>query len=68
MKLPRFELDHWFAVAEGRFDLSLSHSACEIQSVADFLDEDELQAFAKIPLGYGPFDGLPELQSAIANQ
>ncbi|MBC8355234.1 MAG: aminotransferase class I/II-fold pyridoxal phosphate-dependent enzyme [Planctomycetes bacterium] len=68
MKLPRFELDHWFAVAEGRFDLSLSHSACEIQCAADVLDNAELKAFAEIPLGYGPFDGLPELQRAIARQ
>ncbi len=68
MKLPRFELDHWFAVAEGRFDLSLSHSACEIQRVGDFLDDDELKAFAELPLGYGPFDGLPELQEVVAGQ
>ncbi len=68
MKLPRFELDHWFAVAEGRFDLSLSHSACETQSVADLLDGDELQEFTQLSLGYGPFDGLPELQESIASQ
>ena len=33
MTLPLFELDEWFATADGHFDLSLSHSGCQPQTV-----------------------------------
>jgi len=68
VKLPLFDLNDWFATAEGRFDLSLSHSACETQAVSELVNDDELKSFLDTPLGYGPFEGLPELRSVIADQ
>jgi aspartate/methionine/tyrosine aminotransferase len=68
VKLPLFDLNHWFATAEGRFDLSLSHSACETLAVHDLLDDNELKSFTNTALGYGHFEGLPELRSEIADQ
>ena len=50
MKLPRFDLNDWFATAEGRFDLSLSHSACETQAVDEILDDDERKSFTNTAL------------------
>ncbi len=68
MRLPRFQLVDWFSAAEGRFDLSLSHSDCEPLSVSDLLDEHELAGFADFRLGYGPFAGLNELRHVVARQ
>ncbi|MEO2019021.1 MAG: aminotransferase class I/II-fold pyridoxal phosphate-dependent enzyme [Fuerstiella sp.] len=68
MNLPLFDLEHWFAMAEGRFDVSLSHSDCEPQNAADLLDADEVKLFANMNLGYGEFAGLAELQQSIADQ
>ncbi|MBI1315140.1 aminotransferase class I/II-fold pyridoxal phosphate-dependent enzyme [bacterium] len=68
MELPSFPLVKWFAAAEGRFDISLSHSDCEPLSVADVLDEDGQSRFASLPLGYGPFGGLEELKQVVADQ
>ena len=48
MTLPLFELDEWFATTEDRFDLSLSHSGCQPQTVADLLDEDDMRSFAEV--------------------
>lgn len=61
------EIHQWFALAEGRFDLSLSHSACQSLKVGDLLDEAELRAFAEIGLAYGTFAGLAELCESIAD-
>lgn len=68
MTLPLFELNCWFAAAEGRFDLSLSHSGCQSLAAAEFLDDDDLQSLANVPLGYGAFDGLAELREVIASR
>ena len=68
MPLPRFPLVDWFAAAEGRFDISLSHSDCEPLSVADLTDEEELKKFADFRLGYGPFAGLEELRTLVARE
>jgi aspartate/methionine/tyrosine aminotransferase len=68
MTLPLFELDEWFATTEGRFDLSLSHSGCQPQNISEFLDEDDLRAFANLNLAYGAFEGLAELRRLIANE
>ncbi len=68
MRLPPFQLVNWFSSAEGRFDLSLSHSDCEPLSVSDLLDEEELAAFADFSLGYGTFAGLDELRTLVARQ
>jgi aspartate/methionine/tyrosine aminotransferase len=58
----------WFSAAEGRFDVSLSHSDCEPLSVSDLLDEKELAGFADLRRGYGPFAGLIDLRHAVAQQ
>lgn len=68
VNLPSFSLVQWFAAAEGRFDLSLSHSDCEPLSVADVLDETSLHKLANYPLQYGTFAGLNELRQAVAGQ
>lgn len=68
MRLPPFQLVNWFSAAEGRFDLSLSHSDCEPLSVSDLLDDEELAAFANFRLGYGAFAGLDELRNLVARQ
>ncbi|MDA1014442.1 MAG: pyridoxal phosphate-dependent aminotransferase [Planctomycetota bacterium] len=68
MQLPSFSLVKWFAAAEGRFDISLSHSDCEPLCVSDVLDEDERNALINYPLGYGAFAGLEELRRAVARQ
>ena len=68
MRLPPFELVDWFAAAEGRFDISLSHSDCEPLNVSDLLDERQLVAFTDTRLGYGQFAGLDELRSLVADQ
>src|SRR5262249_55872854 len=68
MTLPLFDLVEWFATAEGRFDLSLSHSACQPQAIADFLNEDDWKSFADVNLNYGAFEGLAELRQAIADK
>lgn len=68
MTLPLFHLNEWFARAEGRFDLSLSHSGCEPQRVADLLDEADWKSFADVSLNYGAIDGLFELRTLIAQQ
>lgn len=68
MTLPLFELDQWFAAAEGRFDFSLGHSGCQPPVVSDLLDADEWTNFSRRPLGYGPFEGVPELRQLIAQQ
>lgn len=68
MRFPPFELVKWFSAAEGRFDISLSHSDSEPLSVSDLLDQDELADFAHFRLGYGMFAGLDELRQAVARQ
>ncbi|MEZ6124250.1 MAG: aminotransferase class I/II-fold pyridoxal phosphate-dependent enzyme [Planctomycetaceae bacterium] len=68
MDLPSFPLVNWFAAAEGRFDISLSHTDCEPLSVADVLDDGEQRTLANYPLGYGTFTGLEELRHAVAAQ
>ena len=66
MQLPTFPLVEWFAVAEGRHDLSLSHSACRTMSVADLLTRAELAEFRQLRLGYGEFSGMAPLRESIA--
>lgn len=66
MTHPASELHEWFATTEGRFELSLSHSACQPLHVAELLDEAELKAFAEVGLAYGAFEGLAELRQLIA--
>ena len=68
MTLPLFDLNEWFATAEGRFDFSLSHSGCQPQTVADLLDDGDWKSFADVSLSYGAFEGLAELRQAIADQ
>ncbi|MCA9065742.1 MAG: pyridoxal phosphate-dependent aminotransferase [Planctomycetaceae bacterium] len=68
MDLPSFPLVNWFAAAEGRFDISLSHTDCEPLSVADVLDKVEQRTLAQLPLGYGTFTGLKELRQGVADQ
>jgi len=68
MDLPSFPLVKWFAAAEGRFDISLSHSDCEPLSVSDVLDADGQERLSRYPLGYGSFAGLEELRSIVADQ
>ena len=68
MDLPSFPLVKWFAAAEGRFDISLSHSDCEPLSVADVLDAEGQARLSRYPLGYGSFAGLEELRSIVADQ
>ena len=68
MELPSFPLVNWFAAAEGRFDISLSHTDCEPLSVTDVLDEEEQHKLANYPLGYGTFTGLEELRQVVADQ
>ncbi len=68
MQLPSFPLVKWFASAEGRFDISLSHSDCEPLCVSDFLDEDERNSLFNYRLGYGTFAGLEELRHIVARQ
>lgn len=68
MELPSFPLVKWFAAAEGRFDISLSHSDCEPLSIADVLDEDGQNVLRNYQLGYGAFTGLEELRQIVADQ
>ncbi len=68
MNLPSFPLVKWFAAAEGRFDISLSHSDCQPISVSDVLDGEGLAELANFDLGYGTFAGLDELRRVIADQ
>jgi aspartate/methionine/tyrosine aminotransferase len=68
MRLPPFQLVDWFSAAEGRFDISLSHSDCEPLSVFDLLGRNELAEFADFPLGYGTFACLTELRRVVARQ
>lgn len=68
MSLPPFELVDCFSAAEGRFDLSLSHTDCEPLAVGDLLDEPDLAQFADARLGYQPFAGMTELREAVADQ
>ena len=68
MELPAFPLVQWFAAAEGRFDISLSHSDCEPLSGSDILGDAEQKAFSNFPLGYGSFAGLEDLRQSIASQ
>lgn len=68
MELPSFRLVEWFAAAEDRFDISLSHSDCEPLSISDVLNEDSLNKLANHRLGYGTFNGLDRLRETIANQ
>ena len=68
MTLPLFDLNEWFAKAEHRFDLSLSHSGCEPQLVADLLDDADWESFRAVSLNYGAIDGLSELRTLIAGQ
>jgi aspartate/methionine/tyrosine aminotransferase len=68
MNLPPFPLVDWFAFAEGKYDLSLSHSDCEPLAVSDVLGEHELAEFSQRRLGYGPFAGLAELRNVVSRQ
>lgn len=68
MRFPPFQLVDWFAAAEGRFDLSLSHSDCEPLSLSDLFNASELASFADFRLGYGTFAGLEQLRSLVARQ
>ena len=68
MQLPSFSLVDWFAEAEGRFDISLSHSDCEPLSVSDILDDNAQQRLASYALGYGTFAGLDDLRIEVARQ
>lgn len=65
MRLPPFELVKWFSAAEGRFDISLSHSDCEPLGVSELLDEDQQSSLLNFRLGYGAFAGLEELRHLI---
>ena len=53
-------------MAEGRYDISLSHSGCQSRSVNELIDERQLIEFGSVSLNYGAFDGLAELRSRIA--
>ena len=68
MRFPPFQLVTWFAAADGRFDLSLSHSDCGPLSLSDLFDESELANLADFRLGYGTFAGLEQLRSLVARQ
>lgn len=68
MSLPSFPLVNWFATAEGRFDISLSHSDCEPLNVSDLLDGDGLNSLTDFGLGYGSFAGLDELRQLVSQQ
>jgi len=68
MSLPLFELESWFTAAEGKYDLTLSHSDCEPLAIADLLTSAEWEAFRSIGLNYGPSDGYPELRRLVAAQ
>ena len=68
MTLTPFELVNWFSAAEGRFDISLSHSDCEPLAVSDLLDAQELTKFTCFDLGYGSFMGLEDLRNEVAQQ
>ncbi len=68
MRFPPFQLVDWFAAAEGRFDLSLSHSDCEPLSLSDLFQESEFANLADFRLGYGTFAGLEQLRSLVARQ
>ena len=68
MSLPRFELEAWFAGAEGRYDYSLSNSDCQPLRVADLFEDGVPEAFTATDLAYGAFDGLAELRRLVADQ
>lgn len=68
MSLPLFELENWFSAAEGKCDLTLSHSDCEPLTIAGLLTSAEWEAFRSIRLNYGPSDGYPELRRLVAAQ
>src|SRR5262245_35619015 len=68
MRFTPFQLVDWFAAAEGRFDLSLSHSDCEPLPLSELFDPSELVKLADFRLGYGTFAGLEQLRSLVARQ
>jgi len=68
MRPVPFHLVNWFSAAEGRFDLSLSHSDCEPLSLAALFDEHELPNLVGLRLGYGPFAGHAELRNVVIRQ
>ena len=68
MTLPSFPLVKWFAAAEGRFNISLSHSDCEPLNISDILDDEGPGMLASHSLRYGPFAGLEELRQAVSDQ
>ena len=68
MVLPLFELENWFAAAEGRYDLTLGHSDCEPLAVADLLASGDWEAFRSLKLPYGCIEGDPELRRLVAGQ
>lgn len=61
MRFPPFQLVDWFAAAEGRYDLSLSHSDCEPLPLSDLFTAQELADVVDVRLGYGLFVGLERL-------
>lgn len=68
MSLPLFELENWFVAAEGKYDITLSHSDCEPRQIADLLTNEEWEEFRAIKLPYGPTDGYPDLRRLVAAQ
>ena len=51
-------IHEWFADAEGRFDVSLSHSACQPLSVNELLSDADFESLRSLSLDYGAFEGL----------
>lgn len=60
-------IHEWFADAEGRFDVSLSHSACQPLSVNELLSDADFESLRSLSLDYGAFEGLAELRTLIAD-
>lgn len=66
MNLQTFELERQQSLWENQVDCNLTESGLHPYALADVLSVDELEALARLPLGYGHTDGDPTLKARIA--
>lgn len=65
--MPRFEMERWQSTYERGVKFNLSESGIEPITLRELLDEEEVRAILKLPLGYAETRGSEHLRSVIAS-
>lgn len=67
MNFERFEMERWQSLHENYVGTNLAESGVEPISLGDLLDEEEVRALLRYPLGYAETRGSQGLREAIAS-